>query len=262
MFVDSHCHLDFEDFDGERDQVIARGRQAGISTFLTIGTRLTHFDQVLSVAEQFEDVFCSVGVHPHEAQAQGQSGPEKLIALAAHSKVVGIGETGLDYFYDKSPRDAQITNFRSHITAARETGLPLIVHSRDADDEMIQILTDEMSNGRFSGVMHCFSSGRELAEKAVELGLYISLSGIVTFKSAADLRDIVRDLPRDRLLIETDAPYLAPVPHRGKRNEPAFVAQTGAVLADILSLDIAEVGAITTRNFHALFTKVPASAPT
>lgn len=260
MLVDSHCHLDFPDFDGELEQVIERGRRAGISKFLTIGTRLTHFDAVLSVAERFDDVYCTVGVHPHEAGTQGQAGPDALIAHARHPKVVGIGETGLDYYYDKCPRADQELNFRTHISASRKTGLPLIVHARDADQDMIEILSDEMREGAFTGVMHCFSSGRELALKSIELGFYVSLSGILTFKTADELRGIVKELPLDRLLIETDAPYLAPVPHRGKRNEPAFVAETAAKLADIKGLDVAQIAEATSRNFHALFTKIPAPA--
>ena len=190
MLVDSHCHLDFSDFEPELDDVVQRARDAGLSRMLTIGTRLSTFDRVLAVAERFDDVYCSVGVHPHDAGAEGQSRPDELCRHAAHPKVVGIGETGLDYYYDKSPRDAQRENFRAHIEAARRTGLPLIVHSRDADTEMAEILTEEMQAGNFTGVMHCFSSSRQLAENALENGLYISLSGILTFKTADDLREI------------------------------------------------------------------------
>jgi TatD DNase family protein len=261
MIIDSHCHLDFPEFSDELNVIVEDAAKAGIGKMLTIGTRLSHFDGVREVAEKFGNIYCTVGVHPHEAGEQGQSVPDKLIDLAGHPKVVGIGETGLDYFYDKSPREAQQVNFRNHIAAARSTGLPLIVHSRDADDDMADILAEEMGKGQFSGVMHCFSSGRVLAEKAVELGFYISLSGILTFKNAEDLRSIAKDLPLDRLLVETDAPYLAPMPHRGKRNEPAFVVHTAQILAEIRNMSFEQIADATTDNFHRLFTKVPADLP-
>jgi TatD DNase family protein len=223
MLVDSHCHLDFPDFAAERDAVIARARAAGVGTMLTIGTRLDQFPAVRAIAESYDDVWCSVGAHPHEATDHAATTAGELAALAAHPRVIGIGETGLDFHYDHSPREAQERVFRAHIAAARETGLPLIIHAREADDAIAAILREEHPP---AAVLHCFSSGRALAEAAVELGYYISISGIVTFRNAEDLRAIVRDLPLDRLLVETDAPYLAPVPYRGKRNEPAFVGSS------------------------------------
>ena len=262
MLVDSHCHLDFHDFADELDAVVERARAAGVGRMVTIGTRLSQFDRVLNVAERFADVSCTVGVHPHEAANEAGEDTARLVALAKHPKVVGIGETGLDYFYEHSPRDRQAASFRAHIAAARETQLPLIVHSRDADDDMAEILAEEMGQGRFTGVLHCFSSSRQLAEKAVELGLYISLSGIVTFKKADALRETAKAVPLDRLLVETDAPYLAPVPVRGKRNEPAFVAHTAQAVAALRGLAPAELARITTENFFRLFAKAPKSAAT
>jgi TatD DNase family protein len=262
MLVDSHCHLDFPEFAAELDAVVDRARAAGVGRMVTIGTRLSKFDQVLRVAERFDDVSCSVGVHPHEAANEPGEDAERLVALARHPKVVGIGETGLDYFYEHSPRDRQAASFRAHIAAARETGLPLIVHARDADDDMAQILGEEMGKGRFTAVLHCFSSSRQLAEKAVELGLYISLSGIVTFKKADSLRETAKAIPLDRLLVETDAPYLAPVPVRGKRNEPAFVAHTAAAVAALRGMDTAALVAATGANFFRLFAKAPKPAAT
>lgn len=255
MLVDSHCHLDFPDFDGELDAVMNRAAEAGVGMALTISTHVTRFDQVLAVAERYDNVFCTVGIHPHEAATEPEVTAEQLIRLADHPKVVGIGETGLDYFYEHSPRAAQQKNFRAHIWAAREAGLPLVVHTREADMDMARILTDEQVTGRFSGVLHCFSSSRALAETALSLGLYISLSGIVTFKKATDLRETARDLPLDRLLVETDSPYLAPVPKRGKRNEPAFVAHTAAELARLREMDLRALSTATTENFFELFNK-------
>lgn len=261
MLVDSHCHLDFPEFAPELDAVVARAREVGIGTMLTIGTSLERFPGVLAVAERYPDVWCSVGVHPHEAEKEGQGTPDRLIELARHPKVVGIGETGLDYFYEHSPRQQQIDSFRAHIAASRATGLPLIVHTRDADQDTADILSEEYAKGAFPGLIHCFSSTRVVSEKAVELGFSISISGIVTFKPAEDLRTIVRDLPLDRLLVETDSPYLAPVPKRGKRNEPAFVAHTAAKVAELKGLGVAELAKTTSANFFRLFKKVepPAS---
>jgi TatD DNase family protein len=262
MLVDSHCHLDFPEFAPELDAVVARAREAGIGTMLTIGTSLERFPGVLAVAERYDDVWCSVGVHPHEAEKEGQGTPDRLIELARHPKVVGIGETGLDYYYEHSPRQQQIDSFRAHIAAARATQLPLIVHTRDADQETADILAEEYAKGAFPGLIHCFSSTRVVSDKAVSLGLSISISGIVTFKPAEELRGIVRELPLDRLLVETDAPYLAPVPRRGKRNEPAFVAHTAAKVAELKGLGVAELAKATSANFFRLFSKVkpPASA--
>jgi TatD DNase family protein len=260
MLVDSHCHLDFPEFAPELDAVVERARAAGVGTMLTIGTSLERFPGVRAVAERFPDVWCSVGVHPHEAKDEGQSAPDRLIELAGHPKVVGIGETGLDYYYEHSPREEQRESFRAHIAASRATGLPLIVHTRDADEETAQVLREEQGKGAFSGLIHCFSSSRLVSETALELGMYISLSGIVTFKAAEELRQIVRDIPLDRILVETDAPYLAPIPKRGKRNEPAFVAHTAAKVAEIKGIGMAELMAATTDNFFRLFSKVSAPA--
>lgn len=255
--VDSHCHLDFPDFADELDDVVARARDAGVGTMVTICTHLSRFERVRAIAERYEGIWCTVGVHPHEADSEGAAATaEALIERAADPLVVGIGETGLDFYYEHSARDAQTASFRSHIAAARETGLPLIVHTRDADDETVDILHAEYAKGPFTGVIHCFSTSRKLAEKALEIGMYISLSGIVTFRRAEDLRDTVRALPLDRLLVETDAPYLAPVPKRGKRNEPAFVAHTAAVVAELKGLGAAEFARITSDNFFRLFHKI------
>jgi TatD DNase family protein len=252
MLVDSHCHLDFPDFATERAAIIARARSAGVATMVTIGTRLDEFPGVRSIAEAHDEVWCSVGAHPHEAKDHAALVPEELIALATHPKVVGIGETGLDFHYDLSPRDIQERVFRTHIAAARATGLPLVIHAREADREVARILEEERPP---PGVMHCFSSGRALAEAALALGFYISISGIVTFRNAEDLRAIVRDVPLERLLVETDAPYLAPVPHRGKRNEPAFVAATAAAVADLKGLEPEALATATSANFFRLFGK-------
>lgn len=255
MLVDSHCHLDFDSFDDDFDDVLARARTAGIGTMVTICTKLSEFERVRGIAEGQPDIYCSVGVHPHEAEDEGVDTASGLIARAAHEKVVGIGETGLDYFYEHSPRAAQATSFRAHIAAARETGLPVIVHTRDADEDTVDILRDEYAKGAFPGVIHCFTSTRALAEAALELGFYISLSGIVTFKSARDLQETAKIVPLDRLLVETDAPYLAPVPKRGKRNEPAFVAHTAAFLAELRGETPDAIANITTDNFFTLFAK-------
>jgi TatD DNase family protein len=257
LLVDSHCHLDFPDFAAEREAIIARARSAGVETMLTISTRLDEFPGVRTIAEAHEEVWCSVGAHPHEAKDHAALVPEELIALAAHPKVVGIGETGLDFHYDLSPRDIQEQVFRAHIAASRMTGLPLIIHAREADHEVARILDEELPP---PGVMHCFSSGRALAEAALALGFYISISGIVTFRNAEELRAIVRDVPLDRLLVETDAPYLAPVPYRGKRNEPAFVAATAAAVADLKGLEPEALAAVTSANFFRLFGKVSSPA--
>jgi TatD DNase family protein len=260
MLVDSHCHLDFPDFAAEREAVISRARAAGVGAMLTIGTRLDEFDQVRAIAESDPAIWCSVGVHPHEAADHAGVASDQLRALTAHPKVVGIGETGLDFHYNLSPRDIQERLFRAHIAVSRTTGLPLIIHAREADGEISRILAEEQPP---PGVLHCFSSGPELAEAALALGFYISISGIVTFKNAGDLRAIVRDLPLDRLLVETDSPYLAPVPYRGKRNEPAFVAATAAAVAELKGIDPERLAAQTTANFFRLFTKAvpPAGTP-
>ncbi len=251
MLVDSHCHLDFAE-GAERPEIIARARRAGVRTLLTIGTKLDEFPAVRAIAEGDADIWCSVGVHPHEAAVEPRATVAALIEATRHPKVVGIGETGLDFYYEHSPRDVQVEIFRVHIAAAREAGVPLIVHTRDADPETIAILEETHAT---SGVIHCFSTGRELAERALALGFYISLSGIVTFKTAQGLREIARDLPLDRILVETDAPYLAPVPLRGKRNEPAFITYTAAMVAQLKGIAPEALAAATTDNFFRLFAK-------
>ncbi|MGE0668955.1 MAG: TatD family hydrolase [Sphingomonadales bacterium] len=257
MLVDSHCHLDFPQLSADLDGVVARAEAAGVGLMLTISTALARFDRVLAIAEKYDNIYCSVGVHPHEAEAEPDTVARRLVELSAHPKVVGIGETGLDYFYEHSPRDIQQHVFREHIKAARETGLPLIVHTRDADDDTIRILAEEMGQGAYPGLIHCFSSSRELAEKSVELGLYISISGIATFKKAGELRETIRGLPLDRLLVETDSPYLAPIPFRGKDNEPSFVVHTARTVAGLKNVSPEALAEKTTDNFFALFTKVP-----
>jgi len=260
MLVDSHCHLDFPDFAEERAAIVARALAAGIGRMVTISTRVKRFQQILEIAETFSEVYCSVGTHPHNAAEELDITADDLVRLSGHPKVVAIGEAGLDYFYDKAPRDAQAQSFRTHIAAARRTGLPLVIHSRDADDDMAHILEEETGKGAFPFILHCFSSGRRLAEIGVALGGYVSFSGILTFKNSTELRAIAADVPRERLLVETDAPYLAPVPHRGRRNEPAYVANTAKVLAETIGVGDAEIAAITTQNFFRLFTKMPRPA--
>jgi TatD DNase family protein len=255
MLIDSHCHLDFPQLASDETGVLARARTAGVAGMLTIGTRLDQFEKVRAIAERHPNIWCSVGVHPHEAKEEGQRTPDRLIEAAAHPKVIGIGETGLDFYYEHSPREEQAESFRSHIAASRQTGLPLIVHTRDADRETGDMLEEEYVKGAFPGVIHCFSSGPEVARRALALGMFISISGIVTFKAAEELRTIVRDIPLDRLLVETDAPYLAPVPKRGKTNEPAFVAHTAAKVAELKGVTVAELEAATTENFFRLFAK-------
>ncbi len=258
--VDSHCHLDFPDFAEELDDVVARAGTAGIAHMLTICTHVTKFDQVLAVAERYDNISCSVGIHPHEAGNEPEVDAERLMALAEHPKVVAFGETGLDFYYDHSPRDAQARNFRAHIEAARRADLPVIVHSRDADAETAEILEEEAGKGGYAGVIHCFTGGQMLADRALALGFYISFSGILTFKNADDLRSVAENVPMDRILVETDSPYLAPVPKRGKRNEPAFTAFTAERLAEIKGVDADTLADATTANFQRLFAKAPAVA--
>jgi TatD DNase family protein len=255
MLVDSHCHLDFPDFAPQLDAVVARAQDAGVAVCVTIGTRLSGFERVHEIAAQFPDVYCSVGVHPHDAEKEPLNDASPLIARAALSKVVGIGESGLDYYYEHAPRPAQIANFRAHIAAARETKLPLIVHTRDADDDTIAVLREEMAAGTFTGVIHCFTGTRRLAEAALELGFFISASGIATFKKSDELRAVLRDVPIDRLLVETDAPFLAPMPLRGKSNEPSFVVHTAATMAALKGVSGEEFAQTTTDNFFRLFTR-------
>jgi TatD DNase family protein len=260
MLVDSHCHLDFPDFTEERTEIIARAMAAGVERMVTISTRVRRFPEILEIAEAYDAVFCSVGTHPHNAAEEQDVTVEELVRLSAHPKVIAIGEAGLDYHYDKSPRDVQARSFRTHITAARQTGLPLVIHARNADEDIAAILEEETGKGAFPFILHCFSSGAALAQIGVCLGGYVSFSGILTFKNSADIRAIAAKIPHDRLLVETDAPYLAPVPHRGKRNEPAFVAHTAAVLAETIGKTAEQVTEITTENVFRVFSKMPRSA--
>ena len=255
MLIDSHCHLDFQALSAELDEVVARAEAAGVKGMVTICTEVRQFDRIRAIAERFDNVWCSVGLHPHEAAKEPELVTARLVELAAHPKVVGIGESGLDYFYEHSPREEQVRQFKQHIAAARLTGLPLIVHTRDADTETAEILEAEMRIGPFRGLIHCFSSGADLARRAVDLGLYISVSGIVTFKRAGELRATVAAVPMERLLVETDSPYLAPVPHRGKRNEPAFVTHTARTVAELKQVPVDDLARITTDNFFRLFVK-------
>jgi TatD DNase family protein len=260
MLVDSHCHLDFPDFKAELDAVVGRARDAGIGRMVTISTRVKRHDQVRAVAERFDDVFCSVGTHPHNAHEELDIGADELSKRAEDPKIVAIGEAGLDYHYDNSPRDAQAQGFRAHIAAARATRLPLVIHSREADDDMARILEEESGKGAFPAVLHCFTGGRDLAMRAIALGHYVSFTGILTFKASQALRDIAAELPADRILVETDAPYLAPGPYRGKRCEPAFVVETAKVLAEARGVGLEEMSRQTTENFFRLFSKVPRPA--
>jgi TatD DNase family protein len=255
MLVDSHCHLDFPDFAAELPDVVARAHAAGVSHLVTISTRVKRFDDIRAIAERFDTVFCSVGTHPHQAAEEPDVTADDLVRLSAHPKVVAIGEAGLDYHYDTSPRDAQEKGLRTHIAAARTTGLPLVIHSREADADMAAILEEESAAGAFPFLLHCFTGGADLAARAVALGGYVSFSGVITFKKSEDLRAIAAGLPADRLLVETDAPFLAPTPHRGKRNEPAFVRETAKALAAARGVSLEAVAAATTRNFFTLFAK-------
>ena len=255
MLVDSHCHLDFPDFQSRLPEVLSAASAAGVSRMVTISTHVARVETYRALAEAHESIFCTIGTHPHNAAAEPDIPAERLVDLSRHPRCVAIGEAGLDYHYDKSPHDVQQRVFRTHIDAARETGLPLVIHARNADEDMIRILTEEMRRGRFGAVLHCFSSGERLAQVGVELGLYVSFSGILTFRNSDDIRRIAAAVPRDRLLVETDAPYLAPVPHRGKTNEPAFVARTAHVLAETVGVTDDEIAQITTANFYRLFSK-------
>jgi TatD DNase family protein len=258
MFVDSHCHLNYTKLVERQDEVLATARAAGVSTMLNISTRAAEWDAVIGTAEREPDVWASVGIHPHDADSHEEIETSLLVEKAAHPRVIGIGETGLDFFYDKSDRDRQRASFRRHIAAARETGLPLIVHTREAEADTIAIIEEEMGKGAFTGVIHCFTASADLARAMLAQGFYISLSGIVTFKNAADLRTTAHAIPRDRLLIETDSPFLAPVPHRGKPCEPAFVTDTARFLAAELDWPIDDLARTTSRNFFELFRKAAA----
>ncbi|WP_112383245.1 TatD family hydrolase [Sphingomonas carotinifaciens] len=258
MLADSHCHLNYKGVAEQQGEVLARARARGVTAMLNISTRESEWDAVIATAEREPDVWASVGIHPHEADQHGHVDTARLVARAAHPRVVGIGESGLDYYYDHSDRARQQASFRAHIAACRETQLPLIVHTRDAEEDTIAILSEEMGKGAYPGVIHCFTASGDFADKAIALGFYISISGIVTFKNARDLQDTAKRLPKDRLLIETDAPFLAPVPHRGKQGEPAFVADTAAFLADLRGEDVAALTRATAENFHRLFAKTRA----
>jgi TatD DNase family protein len=257
MLVDSHCHLDFPDFGDELDAIVSRARAAGVERMVTISTRIRCQPDLIAIAERFPDVFCSVGTHPHHADEEHDIGTADIVALTRPDKVVAIGEAGLDYFYDKSPREAQEQGFRNHIAAARETRLPLVIHTRDADADTGKILEQEMGKGAFPAVLHCYTGGPELARRAIELGLYISFTGILTFKRSEGLREIAASLPADRILVETDAPYLAPGKFRGKRNEPSYVVETAHTLAEVRGVSLEQISNQTTENFFKLFSKVP-----
>jgi TatD DNase family protein len=257
MLVDSHCHLDHAQFAKETDAVVERAWSAGIGRMVTIGTRVHRFPEVRAIAERFEDVFCSVGTHPHHAAEEPEVSVGDLVAIAAHPKVVAIGEAGLDYIYKNSPPEIQEKGFRTHAAAARATGLPLVIHARDADSDIARILEEETAKGPLTAILHCFTGGAELARRAVAIGHYVSFSGILTFKKSSELRRIAAELPEDRILVETDAPYLAPEPWRGKRNEPAYVAETARVLAEARNLTPERIAEVTTANFFRCFAKVP-----
>jgi TatD DNase family protein len=258
MLIDSHCHLEYEGLVEDRAGVLERARAAGVQGFLNISTRKGDWAQVVGTAEREPDVWASVGIHPHEADQHADLGAEALLEAAGHRRVIGIGETGLDYYYDKSDRQVQRDLFRVHIGVARKTGLPIIIHTRDAEEDTAAILADEMGQGSFPALIHCFTASKDFAAKVLELGLSISLSGIVTFKNAAELQEIAKEVPADRLLVETDSPFLAPVPHRGRKCEPAFVRDTAAFVADLRGISLEELAATTTRNFHRLFAKAAA----
>jgi len=260
MLVDSHCHLDFPDFAADLDGIVARAAAAGIGRMVTISTRVKRLGELIAIAERFPNVYCSVGTHPHHADEEDGIPTDRLIALTQHPKVVALGEAGLDYFYDNGSPDAQARGFRSHIAAARATGLPLVIHARDADADCQRILEDEVGKGAFPAVLHCYTGGRELAMRAIELGLHISFTGILTFKKSEALRELAAELPADRIMVETDAPYLAPGKFRGKRNEPAYVVEVAKVLAETRGVSLEEISRQTTDNFFRLFSKVPRTA--
>jgi len=260
LVVDSHCHLDFEGMEENLPGVLARAEEAGVGLMVSISSRVARFENLSRIADQNPNVFCTVGTHPHNAHEEPEVTAEQLAALAQHPKCVGIGEVGLDYHYDLSPREAQAKGFHVHIEAARQTGLPLVIHSREAEDDTILILKEEMKRGAFTPLLHCFTSHRRLADAAVELGGYVSFSGILTYKSAEDIRETAAALPLDRIIVETDSPYLAPVPYRGKSNEPAFVVKTLETLAKVRGLSVEEMAQVTSDNFFRLFSKVPRPA--
>lgn len=261
MLIDTHCHLDFPDFAEDIASCVGRAEAAGVGRMVTISTRFARFDTYAALAERFPSVWCTVGTHPHGAHEELDVTAGQLVALSRHPRCVAIGEAGLDYHYDKSPREAQEQGLRTHIAAARETQLPLVIHSREADEDMAAILREEMGKGAFPAILHCFTAGEMLASTGVELGLYISFSGILTFKTSGALRDIARDIPLERLLVETDAPYLAPTPYRGKRNEPSYVVETAKVLAEVKGVSLDEIARITTENARRCYWKMDHAAP-
>lgn len=260
MLVDSHCHLDFPDFADDLAGIVARAEASGVGRMVTISTLVRKLPDLVAIAERFPNVYCSVGTHPHHADEEDGITTEELVKLAQHPKVVAFGEAGLDYFYEMGSRPAQERGFRAHIAAARETGLPLVIHTREADEDCGKILEDEMGKGAFRAVLHCYTGGRDLAMKAIDLGLMISFTGILTFKKSQTLRDLAAELPADRVMVETDSPYLAPGKYRGKRNEPAYVVETAKVLAEVRGVSLDEIARQTTENFFRLFGKVPAPA--
>jgi TatD DNase family protein len=260
LIVDSHCHLDYEGLHEKLDAVLDRAKAAGVGMVLSISSRVKAHEKILALAEAHDNVYCTIGTHPHNAHEELDVTVAELVSLTQHRKVVGLGEAGLDYHYDMSPRDAQMQGFRNHIAAARETGLPLVIHTREAEDDTARVLEEEMARGPFKAVLHCFTSQQWLAERGVELGLYVSFSGILTYKSAENLREAARQLPEDRLLVETDAPFLAPIPFRGKSNEPAYVSHTLDTLAKARGVSAAHMAKATSDNFFTLFSKVPRPA--
>ena len=255
MLIDSHCHLNYEGLADRQDEVLANARNAGVQGFLNISTRESEWGDVVALAEREDDVWATVGIHPHEADKHADLGREKLLAASEHPRVIGLGESGLDFYYDKSDRDVQRDLFRMHIGVARETGMPLVIHTREADEDTGDILEEEMGKGAFPALIHCFTASPEFGRRVLHLGLTISLSGIVTFKNAAQLQEFAKEIPEDRLLVETDSPFLAPVPHRGKTGEPAFVRSTAEFVAELRDTNVEKLGEATTRNFFALFTK-------
>jgi TatD DNase family protein len=263
MLVDHHCHLDFPDFASDLDGVVARAKAAGVGTMVTISTHIRKFDRIRAIAERYDDVYCSVGTHPHNADEERGIPASEIVRLSQHPKVVAIGEAGLDYYYKNASPEAQAEGFRIHIAAARETGLPLEIHTREADADTVALIEDEYkTNGPFPGVLHCYTGGPELARRAVELGLYVSFTGVISFKKTEALQEIARNVPADRVLVETDAPFLAPVPYRGKTHEPAYVVHTAAALAAIRGVSAEEIAKTTTDNFFRLYTKARRPAVT
>jgi TatD DNase family protein len=255
MFIDSHCHLNYKGLIEDQAGVISRARAVGVSAMLNISTRESEWDEVVATTSTAPGIWASIGIHPHEADAHPDIDTQKLVERAAHPRVIAIGETGLDYYYDKSDREQQRASFRAHIAAARQTGLPIIVHTRDAEEDTADIMADEMGKGAYTGVIHCFTASQDFADKALALGLYISISGIVTFKNAKDLQASAAIIPDDRILIETDSPFLAPVPHRGKSCEPAFVADTARFLANLRGVSVDTLAQQSSANFYSLFAK-------